>query len=241
MYEWIKGGTTMEQFLYDKDVNCPLCRNKFKTKKTRSRNLKLIKRDDDFCVTYKDINPTYYHIFVCPECGYSATESEFDNLSKVEKEILDKSIRSKWKKRDFGEVRDFQEAVEVYKLAILTGQLLKKSKGYIGSLCLKLAWIYRENGNDKEMEFLKYALSLLEEAYQYERFPIAGLDEVNLAYLIGELNRRLGNPKVSITWFGLALSNPNIKKHRLIQLRAREQWSLAREQYNMDKENKQNA
>ncbi|QUH25980.1 DUF2225 domain-containing protein [Serpentinicella alkaliphila] len=231
----------MEHFLYDKDVQCPLCRNKFKTKKVRTRFLKVVKRDDDFCVTYKDINPIYYHIFTCPECGYSSSESEFNNLSKIGKEILEKSIRGKWSKRDFGGIRGHREAEEVYKLAILNGQLMKKPKGYIGGLCLKLAWIYREQNDKREFAFLKYALDLLEDAYQNERFPIASLDEVNLAYLIGELSRRLGDPKKSVVWYSKALDNPDIRRHRLLQIRAREQWSLAREQYKSHKEMKQNA
>lgn len=230
----------MEHLLYDKQIVCPLCRNKFTTKKVRTRTLKMVKRDDDFCVIYKDINPTYYHIFVCAECGYSSTEGEFSDLSKNDKEILEGSIRSKWKKRHFEGVRSFEEAEEIYKLAILIGQLLKKTRGYIGSLCLKLAWIYRQENDKREQEFLQYALDFFEDAYQNERFPVSGLDEVELSYLIGELNRRLGKPQKSIHWFAKALDNPDIKKHRQIQLKARELWRVAREQYHAEKESVEN-
>ncbi|MDR5658992.1 DUF2225 domain-containing protein [Serpentinicella sp. ANB-PHB4] len=221
----------MEKFLYDKEVECPICKNNFSTKKVRTRALRVQKRDEDFCVTYKDINPIYYHMWICPECGYSASESEFNNVSKEQKEVFDDRVRKRWKKRAFGSDRSFEEAEESYKLAILTGQILKKSQGYIASLCLKLAWLYREQNHEKERDFLKYALSYFEDAYQNERFPIGGLDEVSLAYLVGELNRRVGDPKESISWYAKALDHPDIKKHRQIQLKAREQWRLAREQH----------
>lgn len=231
----------MEQYLYDKEVDCPVCKNKFNTKKVRTRSLRVLKREEDFFVRYKDINPIFYHIFTCPECGYSSSESEFHNLSNLEREILQKSIRTKWNKRDFGGVRGFQEAEEVYKLALLIGQLLKKPKGYLGYLCLKLSWIYREQNSDKEKEFSRYALTNLEEAYEKERFPIASLDEVSLSYLLGELHRRLGEPERSIKWFSIALDNPDIKRNRLLKIRAREMWSLARDQHKQNKGTVQNA
>ncbi|SDK69464.1 DUF2225 domain-containing protein [Natronincola ferrireducens] len=231
----------MEHLLYDKNISCPCCNNTFTTKKVRTRGLKVIERHSDFYVSYKEVNPIYYHVWICPNCGFSATESEYVELSKVQKDVLQKNIMAKWKQRDYGDVRTVEEAKEAYKLALFIGQLLKKSRGYIGGLCLKLAWLYRETGEVEEIEFLKFALSSFETAYQSEPLPIAGLDEVSLAYLVGELNRKLHKPQEAVKWYAKALDNPDIKKKRQIQLMAREQWQVARQEGRVEKEVKANA
>lgn len=225
----------METLLYDKECTCSVCKHNFTTKKVRTRPLRIKKREDDFNTIYKNINPNYYYIWVCPVCGYSATEKEFDNIKRDEITIIRNVISSKWKERDFGGVRTFQEAEESFKIALLIAQILKKPKAYIGGICLRLAWLYREAKNAKEQEFLGHALESFEEAYQTERIDDFGLDEVSVTYLNGELNRRLGYYKDAIKWYGKTLEHPDIKRKRHIQLKAREQWGMAREQYNENK------
>ncbi len=220
----------MEELLYDKDCKCPVCRHRFITKKVRTRGLRIESRDDDFNVVYKNINPNYYYIWVCPTCGYSSTEKEFENITKAQEALLSKSVRAKWKERSFGGVRSFHEAEESFKLAILVGQLLNRPKAYIGVITLRLAWLYREANSPKEEEFLNHALNLFEASYQTERIDEIGLDEVSLAFLNGELNRRVGNYKEAIQWYSTTLDHPNIKTKRHLQIKAREQWRLAKEE-----------
>ncbi|MCC5910248.1 MAG: DUF2225 domain-containing protein [Clostridiaceae bacterium] len=230
----------MEHLLYDKEINCPCCKNKFNTKKVRGRKLKVLERQTDYYVKYQDLNPIYYHVWICPKCGYSATEGEYVELNKDQIHIVKEKISNKWKQQDYGTIRTQQEAEASYKLAILTGQLLKKPKGYLGGLSLKLAWIYREMKDEREMEFLNYALDFFETSYQQEPLPVAGLDEVSLAYLIGELKRRLDDPETAIKWFAKALDHPEIKRKRQIQLMAREQWQEARAIYSKRKKSEAN-
>ncbi|AOY76340.1 DUF2225 domain-containing protein [Clostridium formicaceticum] len=230
----------MEHLLYDKNASCPCCRRPFTTKKVRTRALKILARDTDFYVQYKDINPIHYHIWICPNCGFSATESEFTELSKEQRTILQDNIMKKWKYRDYGGVRTIEEAEGTYKLAIFVAQLLKKPKGYIGTLCLRLAWLYRGCGDEREIQFLQHALKSLEVSYQQESLPIGGLDEISALYLIGELYRKLGNPQEAIQWYAKTLEHPDIKTKRQIQLIAREQWRIAREAYQVEKEGNAN-
>ncbi|MBU5675385.1 DUF2225 domain-containing protein [Alkaliphilus sp. MSJ-5] len=226
----------VDNLLYDKDCTCPICKNQFTTKKVRTRSLRIENREDDFNVIYKNINPNYYYIWVCPKCGYSSTEKEFENINKNQATILQQSIGVKWNERSFSGVRTFHEAEESYKMALLVAQILKKSKAYIGGICLRLAWLYREAKSPREEEFLNYTLNFFQNAYQTERLDAAGLDEVSLAYLNGELNRRLGRQREAIKWYSVALDHPDIKTKRHIQLKAREQWRLAREQYGHEKD-----
>lgn len=222
----------MEMRLFEKDVDCPVCKNRFTTQKTRNRRLKVLKRHEDFFVEYEDISPIHYHVWVCPECGYSATESEFYNIKKHEISIIKESISSKWTKKSYGGRRSLEEVENTYKLAVAIATILKKSRGYIGGLCLKLAWTYREMHSAKEKVFLENALKAFTEAYETESMPIETIEEVPMTYLIGELNRELGNYQQAISWYGKVVDHSEIKYYRHIKIKAREQWRLAKEAYN---------
>jgi len=72
-----------------------------------------------------------------------------------------------------------------------------------------------DTNDAKEMElvFLKKALEGLSDAYYTEAFPIYGMDKYSAMYLIGELNRRLGNPEDSLVWFSNVITTPNVKQN----------------------------
>ncbi|ABR49747.1 conserved hypothetical protein [Alkaliphilus metalliredigens QYMF] len=221
---------------YDKTIKCPVCDTQFETKRVRTRKLKALKRHDDFFVSYEGVNPFYYHVWICPQCGYSATESGYEEkLTKAQRDFLYAQIATKWKQRDFGKVRTFEEAQESYKLALIVGQLLKKPKAYIGGLCLSLAWLHREQNSSKEKDFLQFALNCYSEAYETEPLPLGNLDEISVSYLLGELNRRLGYYPEAIRWYAKTLEHPDIKNKRMIQLKSRTQWQLAKEEYDLNK------
>lgn len=222
----------IDKELYDKEVNCPICNNKFSTKKVRSSAIRTLRRDTDFCVHYKAVNPYFYGIWICPKCGYASTENRFNSIKKVHHDIIKKSVTAKWKQRDYGKNRTIQDSIICYKLALYEGNLLNYEKSYIGSICLKIAWLYRyKENNDLEYRFLKYALESFEEAFSKEDSPMAGMDSSAIAYLIGELNRKLKSYEESIKWFQTALKDPQIKKNRNLENMARDQWRLASEEY----------
>lgn len=228
----------VDAYLYNKDVKCPVCYTAFKINKVRGRKLRIIKKHDDLYVNYEDINPIFYSVWVCPGCGYSTTEKEFYEIRKAQIPIIEESIKKNWNKKDYNRERTAKEAESTYKLAILTGQLLSKPKGYMGELCLKLAWIYRDMENSKEIEYLQNALNFFEAAYQHERLPVASLDELTMTYLVGELHRRLGSYAKAIHWYNKTLEHSQIKTKRWMQLKAREQWSNAKVEYDIEKKHK---
>ncbi len=222
----------MDKELYDKEVACPICRNKFSTKKVRTSAIRTLKRDTDFCVHYKTVNPYLYGVWVCPKCGYAATENKFNSLKKIQNDIIKENITKYWIKREYGDKRSIDSAIVVYKLALYEGNLLEWEKSYIGGLCLKIAWLYRYKENEEaEYRFLQHALECFDYAFSKERFPIAGMDTATLAYLVGELNRKLEKYEEAISWFQRSLKDPQIKGKRLLENMTREQWRLAAEEY----------
>lgn len=221
----------MNKDLFDREIQCPVCKNIFHTKRVKSSACRIEKRDTDFCITYSSTNPMFYGAIVCPMCGYAALESNFKDITPQGKKIIEATITKRWVPRSFGEERDVHDAIEAYKLALVCGQLLNHKKGNLGNICLRLAWLHRFIKSQREQEFLAHALNCFEEAFLHEPLPIGNLDEVSLTYLLGELNLRLGRYVESIDWFNKAVGNPLIKRNKKLEMQAREQWRTAKEEF----------
>ena len=62
---------------------------------------------------------------------------------------------------------------------------------------------------EQEKVFLSQALDGFNNAYIYEVFPIYGLQRDSLMYLLGELNRKLGNYSEALQWFSKTIVSVN--------------------------------
>lgn len=215
--------------IYSKKLKCPCCDSNFTSSKVKSSKLRVAKRDSDFLVYYKGENPIKYNVFVCPYCGYSAQETNFDILHPNKREIIYRHITSKWQNRDYSGVRSIEDAIECNKLALYCGELIEIKKFELGNICLRIAWLHRIQESNEEQRFLQNALSLFEEAFYSESLAGSTMDEITLGYLIGELYRRIGNNSEAVSWFGKVVADPLVKTNPRIENLAREQWSLAKE------------
>lgn len=215
--------------LYEKKVKCPVCNSQFTTTKVRTSRLKLVKKDEDFLPYYEGEHPLKYSIFVCPNCGYAAPESKYKLVTANEKEIVLKEIASKWNQRSYDSKRTIEEALETYKLALYIGQLLNYKNVDLGSLCLSIGWLYRLNEDDEETRFLQLSKELFEEGYYKESLLGTNMNELKLGYLLGEINRRLGNEEEALKWFNTVLSNSSLKSNPMLESITREQWRTIRE------------
>ncbi len=220
----------MSETLYDKKYTCPVCGNAFNSKKMKSSACRVDRRDEDFCVVYKQDNPMHYEIIVCSQCGYAASENSFENLTPTEKQQVKSMLSGKVVSRSFCGERTVNDALDSFKLALFLAKQREAKRSIIGGLALKLAWIYREMKCDKEAGFLEYALQNYTEAYNTEELPLGNLDEISVQYLMGELSRRLGKYDEAIFWFNKAVSNPERRDNPRVEKLAREQWQVAKDQ-----------
>lgn len=222
--------TELEE-LYDKKIECPICKNEFNTKIVRASRLRLVKRDEDFLSYYNVENPIKYNAFVCPNCGYSAYHSKFDEIKENQTSLIKDNITSKWKKRSFGGVRDLDEAIEAYKLALINGNLLKASNLEIGNILLNLGWLYRlKNEEENEYRFLTLCRDKFIDAYNLESLAGTNMDDSKLSYLIGELSRRINDKEKSILWFNTCMNLPSTRMNPTINNMVREQWRMVKEE-----------
>ncbi|GAA0728116.1 DUF2225 domain-containing protein [Clostridium malenominatum] len=197
--------------LYDKAIICPVCRNAFKTKAVKSSYYRIGKKDSDFLVRYLTINPYFYDVWLCNNCGYSALKVDFEKLREGEIEKVKKIIRPRWKSREYGSDYDENIAIERYKLALLNYAVIEAKASKKAITCLKIAWMYRllEDG-ENELIFLKQALEGFNQAFFNEMFPIYGMDKFTVMYLIGELHRRVGEYENALLWYSQVITTPAV-------------------------------
>lgn len=175
---------------------CPVCGKSVKVVKIKSR---LIAEhvDNDYCCHYRDFNPYLYNIWVCDGCGFAADEKVFlSTLSPVRRERLGDALMEHHVHFEFHEERSVPDGVASLKLAIFCAEVLKASLARQAGLTMRLAWVYRIDGQkDNERETLKKALELYIRSLETERYPIENLTDTMVTYLIGALYAELGERK----------------------------------------------
>lgn len=218
--------------LYDKKVDCPICSFAYFTKKIRSRFIKVDKIESDFFTHYKDkeLNPIFYEVSVCSNCGYASSDTFSTYFSNNAISLIKTQITANWTGRDFSGVRTIDQAIEVIKLGILSGSLKQEKSIVMAGLCLRLSWLYRLLEDPvQEIRFMRLSLEQYKTSYLQSEYVGTQLTEMRLIYLIGELSRRLGDWDEAVKNFSKVVNHKNrLLETKLVEM-AREQWYLVRE------------
>jgi len=192
-----------EPFVFGKKYTCPVCNKEFKNPTVKSSKARMIGSDTDLRPIYENINPLKYDVVMCPHCGYAALERYFATLSQVQKSLIKEKIAAAYNPREEKETFAYEDAFLRYKMALLssfTKQAYDSEKAYV---CLKSAWVLRawretlaergakeacEKLKKQENEFLKNAKTGFEQANMKEDYPICGMDESTMDYLVAALS-----------------------------------------------------
>ncbi|MCR4833366.1 MAG: DUF2225 domain-containing protein [Butyrivibrio sp.] len=192
-------------FLFDKKYTCPICEKSFISKTVRTGKVKMKAVDLDLRPDYDEVDQIKYDVVACPECGYAALAKYFDGLIKYQKDEIRAQIAVNYmKQQPYGETYSYEVAKGRYELALANAMVKKAKNSEKAYLCLKTAWLIRgwyehmdpaeENFEKRKEELVaeeKDLLSSAKEGFvmarQSEGFPIAGMDEGTLDYLIAAL------------------------------------------------------
>ncbi|MFC4597077.1 DUF2225 domain-containing protein [Cohnella hongkongensis] len=213
--------------LFQIKVTCICCEQLFQTSRVRPSLKKAVKTDTDFCSYFKTVNPDFYVVRVCPYCGFASTENFSERISEKQKAAFYDKIGGQWKHRDYGGERSTDDAMECYKLSLLTAQVIGEKDRVIAALLHHIAWLYRYEGKkEQETRFLQFALEAYIRVYETESGSVSS---ARLMYLIGELNRRTGQYNEAVRWFGRVIQDKKIVDAAMIRA-SREQWQAIREE-----------
>lgn len=223
--------------LFDRNYECQSCGNEFSSKQVKTSAIRTKERERDFHAYFSGESPMYYGVICCPNCGYAQFESDFKSkLSTTDRVMIQEHISSKWRPQNFSDKRDTMTAVKVHLIALANYRILKAKVATVAKLYLRLAWFYRELANEEEeQKYLKLALQAFVQSIETERYEDEDGKELETIYLVGELNRRLGEYKEAIKWFNKAVNHEYAYKNRMIKTYARDQWALCTEAYKEEK------
>lgn len=196
--------------LFDKTYSCPVCGKEFTSKTIRVGRNKMVSQDLDLRAKYDTADVSKYDPVVCGSCGFAALSKFFKPLSSAQEKLIKENISNNFKgiKEPEG-AYSYDDAIMRYKL-VLASTVVKggknSEKAYV---CLKMAWVYRGKAetlpsdtpnreavlkelHDAEIECLTNAYEGFNSAFSQEAFPMCGMDENTVTYLVAELARRVG-------------------------------------------------
>lgn len=215
-------------FLFDKGFDCPVCGNKIKARTLRSGRARVIRTDTDLRPVYENIEPLKYEPVVCPKCGYSALARFFPSLTQVQvKEIQEKISKAFHASIAEQEVYSYEEALYRYKLCLANAIVKNAKASEKAYICLKTGWMLRswqeslaadktpenekkcEELKAQEAEYLKNAMEGFLTARQTEDYPMCGMDETTVEFLLSVLSMEYGNLDTASRLISTILTSPS--------------------------------
>lgn len=221
----------MGQYTFVVEKKCPICGETTRIVKTKSKLL-VQSTDEDFCVHYKEFNPYYYKIWFCEHCGFAADEKGFlGAVPLAHKRKIKEFLDNRELGLKFVEERQTPDAVASFKLAIFYAELTEQSLAKRAGLYLELGWIYRDSGEaDREKEMLEKAIALYDRSLMTERYPINGLTDNTVIYLIGAIYYRLQDYEKATQYLSRIIGDQKIRDEDIkLYKRARDLWQNIRE------------
>lgn len=215
-----------QDYLFDKAFTCPICDKPFKAKTVKVGKVKLAGTDLDLRPKYDQVDLLKYDVIMCPCCGYAALSRFFKFVTSPQAKNIKESISSKFKPQtEEKELYTYEDALERYKLTLVNAIVKQAKPSEKAYVCLKTAWLLRGKGehmdtaapdyaeekkklDEEENEYLHNALDGFLAARQTENFPICGMDEPTVDYLISVLAMRFEQYDVTSRLVSGILTNP---------------------------------
>lgn len=213
-------------FLFNKQVQCPVCDKEFKSKTVKTGKPRLIGSDPDLRPKYQGIDSVKYDVIVCPHCGYGALSRFFSYMTTHQAKLIHENITVNFKGlEETGETYTYDEAIARYKLALLNTIVKKAKISERAYTCLKIAWLYRgkaEQLSGSEPDYkqqkelcVKSEQEMLTNAYEgfvmcvsKELYPVCGMDETTLDYLMANLAKQIGRTDEALRLVSKILTSP---------------------------------
>jgi len=210
------------EFLLEKSVRCPVCEKVFKTLNVKSGRVRRKESDKDLRPRCVDIDIMKYNVNCCPNCGYTALNSNgyFESILPVHKKAIKEKICATFDPssvanafKDDVKEWDYDTSLALHKLSLYNAIVKGAKTSEKAYNCLVLSWLLRgkaetlegdESKKDElemvraeEADFYKEAYEGLMKAMSEESFPIAGMDQTTYEYLIATMSVHYGKYDVA--------------------------------------------
>ena len=216
-----------EDLIFDKTFTCKVCDKEFKTKMVRTGKAKLLAQDSDLRPRYQTVDTLKYDAVVCPHCGFAALSRFFNYMTDAQAKLIKANISANFKGIKEGEeIITYDEAIVRHKL-VLVNTVVKRAKASEKAYtCLKLAWLLRGKSETlpadtpnidqvkaelaaQEKEYIANAYEGFMDAFSKEQFPMCGMDEITMTYLVADLGRQIGKYDEALRMVARVLMSKN--------------------------------
>ena len=229
---------TEVELIFDKSYTCPVCDKEFKAKAVKTGKAKLIAADSDLRPKYQVVDSLKYDVIACPNCGYAALNRYFNYMTSAQARLIKQSISSTFKGlAPEGDIVTYDAAIMKHKLALANTVVKRAKVSEKAYTCLKTAWLLRGKAEnlpedtkdidkvrselaEEELEFIENAYNGFLEAFPKEMFPMCGMDENTVCYLMADLARRLSKFEDAGRWVARVLASRSANER--IKEKARE-------------------
>lgn len=211
--------------LFDKSQHCPVCDTDFHSKVVRTGKVKLLSQDSDLRPKYQLVDSLKYDAIVCPNCGYAALSRFFKYMMPAQAQLIRDNISKNFSGlKPTENTYTYDDALLRHQLALANTVVKKAKASEKAYTCLKIAWLCRGKAESlpkdtpdydkqikelqkEEKELLANAYAGFNEAFSKEDFPMCGMDEMTVTYLVAELARRIGKYEESSRWVSRVLTS----------------------------------
>jgi len=215
------------EFLVPKTVECPACDNKFTELTMKANKARLIGSDRDLRPRYENFDSVKYGVISCPNCGYTVLSRYFAPLSPTIRQLIKANISDAFIKReDKPTTYTYEDAFARHQLCLANAIVKKAKDSEKADVCWKTAWVIRAMAENldktaadyeatlKELQtqedtFLKNAYDGFMKARTGENYPISGMDESTLDYLLATLSIRFKQYDVASRMVSGILASPS--------------------------------
>lgn len=227
------GADRSAKITFDKKVTCPVCRSSFQAKSFFAHKLKLVRQDSELRNHYVNFEPLLFGVWVCPDCYYAGLADFFEQVTPRQRAVL--LAGSAGRRQKFGELGEeggSARAVKAHLLVLENLEQIDADPARRARVWLRLAWLNDDAGNSEAAaRARKKALEMFEKAYFTSTRALTPEQDQQMAYLIGELHARLGNPEESLRYLRRAVMQKkgNAQFTRQVQDRLYEVKNMVKE------------
>lgn len=217
-------GPIDEQTFFRANAVCPVSETHFEYLHVRTGAVKLASRDTDFRITYLTVDPLFYAVVACPQCGYAAYGDEFETLDDRDRDAL---LTAFGDRERFGDPitrgeRTLDAAAAAFDRALECDAVRQPDQRRRAGLLHRRAWLERSRGDEAaERALLEQAVAAYRAAFEQDD-AISGVALVRAVYLIGELSLRLDDPHEASRWLLMCVQMPEAKEQTGVVRMARE-------------------
>ena len=196
-------------YLIDRRYTCPVCETVFTTRSVKAGKVRIESKDTDLKPIYDFVDVGKYDAITCDSCGYSSLTKYFGKITSKQVKLVKEKVSACFNRDSIDnkkEIYDYDDAIKRYKLALVCTVVKNAKNGERAYTSLRLAWILRSKRlslpeNDPmvkslyedELEGLKAAFEGFQLAMSDEDFPIAGMDEMTLKFVLADIARKFKN------------------------------------------------